>query len=91
MDPDTALEELLNAVEEERWNDAADHAEDLSDWLGRGGFAPKTEIHFDRHRSITLPACLSKTFCYAVIDHVRMEQARQSRTTAHQVQPSPLP
>jgi hypothetical protein len=41
MDPNQAWHELADAVTEERWEEAAEIAENLLCWLDRGGFPPK--------------------------------------------------
>ena len=40
MDPDTCFSELVEAVSGNEESEAYDHAEDLLNWLDRGGFAP---------------------------------------------------
>lgn len=41
MDPDAALEFIINALKEDDLGQAGMAMEDLEDWLRRGGFAPK--------------------------------------------------
>ena len=46
MDPDATLRDLLEAVQRDDWEMAAEYAEYLSAWLTRGGLVPlraKTE------------------------------------------------
>ncbi len=40
MDPDACLSELLDAVADGDGPEAYDHADNLLEWLNRGGFAP---------------------------------------------------
>jgi len=40
MDPDASFSMLLEEIANGEWDDAAEHAESLQDWLQRGGFPP---------------------------------------------------
>lgn len=60
MDPQAAWNNLLDAYEAHDWESACEAAEALRQWIGRGGFPPKT---LDRtmtdawHRAVALAAC----------------------------------
>ncbi len=41
MDPDAAFSLLKDQIENAQWHEAAETAENLLDWLSKGGFAPK--------------------------------------------------
>jgi hypothetical protein len=41
MDPQQTWADLIEAVKEANWEEAADIAADLTGWLDRGGFPPK--------------------------------------------------
>jgi hypothetical protein len=43
MDPNACFEELLDAVASGEADLAREHAENLLDWLARGGFSPAAE------------------------------------------------
>ncbi|MBI1346303.1 hypothetical protein GC163_08425 [bacterium] len=61
MDPDTALKELLLAVEVGDVDRVEELAEGLLNWLERGGFPPLTigprELGVEWHRTIATAAC----------------------------------
>lgn len=40
MDPDACFSMILASIADEEWLDAANRAEDLRDWLTKGGFPP---------------------------------------------------
>ena len=40
MDPDACLSMILDCVAAEEWTEAAQHAEDLREWMRKGGFPP---------------------------------------------------
>lgn len=40
MDPDECLAMILENIAHEEWNDAAENAENLRDWMMKGGFPP---------------------------------------------------
>ena len=40
MDPDESLSMILEDIVNEEWNDAATNAENLRDWMKKGGFPP---------------------------------------------------
>ena len=40
MDPDACFSMILDCVAAEDWAGAAQHAEDLREWLRKGGFPP---------------------------------------------------
>ena len=40
MDPDACLSMIFDYVGAEEWTDAAHGAEDLRDWISKGGFPP---------------------------------------------------
>ena len=40
MDPNAAYDEMIKAAKVGDWDTVAEHAENLSAWLARGGFAP---------------------------------------------------
>lgn len=42
MDPQATWEELLHCYTERRFEEAVEAAENLHQWLKRGGFAPQT-------------------------------------------------
>ena len=42
MDPQVAWNELLLAVANRKWKQAEDHAENLLEWMHKGGFPPQT-------------------------------------------------
>jgi len=44
MDPQVALYEMLEALRDGNTNEAATMAEDLAEWLRKGGFAPQVEM-----------------------------------------------
>lgn len=50
MDPEKAWSDLSRAVMANRWEEAAEIAEDLTDWLSREGFPPHItgNLFFDR-------------------------------------------
>ena len=61
MDPQAAWTNLLDAYEANDWEAAREAAEALRQWIGRGGFPPKTLDHRTMtdawHRAATLAAC----------------------------------
>jgi hypothetical protein len=40
MDPNTCYDEMIQAEKDGNWDAVAEHAENLSTWLARGGFEP---------------------------------------------------
>jgi hypothetical protein len=40
MDPNATYDEMIAAAKDGDWDAAAEHAENLSTWLARGGFEP---------------------------------------------------
>lgn len=40
MDPDATFSAMLEEIVHGEWDDAAEHAESLRNWLLRGGFLP---------------------------------------------------
>ena len=40
MDPDECLAMILENIAHEEWADAAENAENLRDWMMKGGFPP---------------------------------------------------
>ena len=40
MDPDACFCLILDSIVEDDWTAAADHADDLRNWLSKGGFPP---------------------------------------------------
>ena len=40
MDPDDSLSMILEDIVNEEWSDAATNAENLRDWMKKGGFPP---------------------------------------------------
>ncbi len=40
MDPDECLAMILENIAYEEWTDAAENAENLRDWMMKGGFPP---------------------------------------------------
>ena len=40
MDPDATLQDIMDALTGEDWEEAYDKVTDLSDWLDGGGFPP---------------------------------------------------
>ncbi len=64
MDPQATWEELLRCYEQQQFEDAAAAAENLRQWLQRGGFSPTTT---------TLIAAgdeLHRVIVQAVVQHV---------------------
>jgi hypothetical protein len=43
MDPDACFSMILECIADEEWMDAAHHAEDLREWMTKGGFPPGGE------------------------------------------------
>lgn len=41
MDPQACYDELLDALNEKRHDEALDHIDDLREWVRKGGFLPK--------------------------------------------------
>jgi hypothetical protein len=42
MDPEITWQEFALARAEERWDDCAEHAGDLAEWIEKGGYVPET-------------------------------------------------
>ena len=40
MDPDACLSELFEQIAESNWQEAAEKAESLLEWMAQGGFLP---------------------------------------------------
>ena len=40
MDPDSCFDQTLEHIANEEWDDAAEAAESLQEWLRKGGFPP---------------------------------------------------
>ncbi len=61
MDPDECLAMILENIAHEEWTDAAENAENLRDWMMKGGFPPgggklrKTSIYMLLKRLIAHP------------------------------------
>jgi hypothetical protein len=45
MDPETCWNELRDAIANGQYGDASHHAENLREWIARGGFVPEAITH----------------------------------------------
>ena len=77
MDPDQTLRELLEALQERRWNDIEAYAKDLLLWLRKGGFPPQTlgpkELGRKWHRAV------AEFVCFAAQSKVREWRFRRMK------------
>ena len=59
MDPNAAWSNLTNAIEAERWVEAAEIADELLCWIVKGGFPPEITGRHPIDRLITRSLCES--------------------------------
>ncbi len=61
MDPQAAWQQMVAAVASSDWEEAAEYADALQQWLHRGGFAPQTllghEMPSEWNHEVALAAC----------------------------------
>jgi hypothetical protein len=62
MDPEETLSAMFDALASGDQDQAFEHAENLQDWLRRGGFVPSIELKIGTRRPQILPAALSRVF-----------------------------
>lgn len=53
MDPTETCNLLSEAINDEDWGAARDHANDLRDWLSRGGFLPHGQAVLELMEKLT--------------------------------------
>jgi dsDNA-binding SOS-regulon protein len=47
MDPIEAFNRMMESAESSQWDEAVEHAENLIEWLDKGGFAPMFRVSAD--------------------------------------------
>ena len=77
MDPDQTLRELLDALNQRRWDDVEASAENLLGWLHKRGFPPHTlgpeALGTSWHRAV------AEFVCFAALSKVREWRFRQAK------------
>lgn len=69
MDPETAWNEMMEAVAARDWPTAEEFARALLEWLAKGGFPPRTSLHEGLTREWHVE--ISQAVCRLAIKHVR--------------------
>lgn len=76
MDPQTAWNELLEAIHRRGWDQALEHAEALLEWMRKGGMPPQTtEFAMPRHWNRTM----AEFGCLIALQLVKKAQRRKQR------------
>lgn len=65
MDPTEAFNAMMEAYAEGQYEDAADHANDLAEWLNKGGFPPPLRVSADGGTVFSISDQLAREFCWA--------------------------
>ena len=65
MDPTEAFNAMMEAFVLGQYEDAADHANDLAEWLHKGGFPPPLRVSTDGEIVFSLNDQLAREFCRA--------------------------
>lgn len=65
MDPTEAFNAMMEAFALGQYEDAADHAEDLAEWLPKVGFPPPLRVSTDGEIVFLLNDQMAREFCRA--------------------------
>ncbi len=74
MDPDIALQELLEALDADDYTEASDKADALYHWLRKGGFTPRFDGNTYSEREILMLLCALVVEC----EDLRLQLALES-------------
>ena len=81
MDPQQTWANMLDALKRKAWNDAKELADDLYEWVRRGGFPPVTvgdeALGRQWHKTIALFTCLAVA---NKVDDIRKRRSRRQST-----------
>lgn len=65
MDPTEAFNAMMGAFVLGQHEEAAEHANDLAEWLSKGGFPPPLRVSVDGETVFSISDQLAREFCLA--------------------------
>ena len=65
MDPTAAFNAMMDDFALGKYEEAAEHANDLAEWLNKGGFPPPLQVSTDGEIVFSLSDQLAREFCRA--------------------------
>lgn len=83
MDPVESFNLLMEAMREGCHDEAVEHAENLTEWINKGGFAPLIRITADDDHQFLATDELAKAFCLAACSVAKADATPMNNPEPH--------